>query len=147
MCVLSRSVVFDSCNPIDCSLPGFSGILQARILEWAAISCSRGSSQPRNRTRVSCIAGKLFTNWATREAQDFTITPWNQFSSCCPHSVDEALECLARGHVEQSGVQVFLALDQICAPNRLPSPKMLPPLSQVAAWPMSDSGWAEVGTH
>ena len=62
--VLSRSVVFDSCNPIDCSLPGFSvhGILQARILEWVAISFSRGSSQPRNRTRVSCIAGTLFTN-------------------------------------------------------------------------------------
>ena len=44
------------------------GILQARILEWVAISFSRGSSQSRNQTRVSCIAGRLFTNWATREA-------------------------------------------------------------------------------
>ena len=54
----------------DCSLPGSSvhGIPQARILEWASISFSRGSSQPRNQTQVSCTAGRLFTNWATREA-------------------------------------------------------------------------------
>ena len=52
------AVMSDSCDPIDCSLPGFSiyGILQARILEWVAISFSRGSSRPRDRTRVSCIA-------------------------------------------------------------------------------------------
>ena len=51
-------------------MPGSSedGILQARILEWVAISSSRGSSQPRNRTWVSCIAGRFFTDWATREA-------------------------------------------------------------------------------
>ena len=62
--VLSRSVVSDSYNPIDYSLPGFSvhGLLQARILEWASISLSRGSSQSRNRTWVSCIAGRLFTH-------------------------------------------------------------------------------------
>ena len=48
---------------MECKLPGPSvlGILQARILERVAISFSRGSSQPRNRTRVSCIASKLFT--------------------------------------------------------------------------------------
>ena len=40
-----------------------------RILEWVAYSFSRGSSWPRNRTGVSCIAGGFFTNWATREAQ------------------------------------------------------------------------------
>ena len=38
------------------------GILQARILEWVAFPFSRGSSQPRNGTRVSCIAGRFFTN-------------------------------------------------------------------------------------
>ena len=43
-------------------------ILQARILEWVAIFFSRESSQPRNQTPVSCIAGRFFTNWATREA-------------------------------------------------------------------------------
>ena len=66
----SESEVAQSCptlwDPVYCSLPGSSlyGILQARILEWVAISFSRGSSQPRNRTRVSCgscSAGWFFT--------------------------------------------------------------------------------------
>ena len=58
-----------------CSLPGSSvrGIYQARILEWVAVPFSRRSSQPRNQTRVSFIAGGFFTSWATREALDFTI--------------------------------------------------------------------------
>ena len=56
-------------NSMDCSLPDSSvhGILQVKILEWVAISFSRGSSQPRNRTWVSCIAGRFFTDWAVRE--------------------------------------------------------------------------------
>ena len=51
------------CDPIDSSLPGSSipGILQTRILEWVAISFSRGLSQPRDRIWVSCIAGGSFT--------------------------------------------------------------------------------------
>ena len=62
------------CNPVDCSLPGSSdhGIFQARVLEWVAISFSRGSSQPRDRTQVFCIASRLFTVWATLEAQTWT---------------------------------------------------------------------------
>ena len=57
------SVMSDSCNPIDSSPPGFSvhGIFQARILKWVAISFSRGSSQPREQTHVSFIAGRFFT--------------------------------------------------------------------------------------
>ena len=49
-------------NPMDCSLPGSSvhGILQARILEWVAVPFSRGSSQPRDQTQVSRIAGGFF---------------------------------------------------------------------------------------
>ena len=59
---------------MNCSLPGspVHGILQARILEWVAISFSRGSSQPKDQTQVSLIAGRLFTEpsvWAIREAQ------------------------------------------------------------------------------
>ena len=53
------------CDPMDYTV---HGILQARILEWAAYSISRGSSRPRNQTRVSCIAGGFFTSWDTREA-------------------------------------------------------------------------------
>ena len=54
------------CDPMGFSLPGFSvqGILQARILGWVAISFSRGSSWPRDRNQV-CIAGRIFTVWAT----------------------------------------------------------------------------------
>ena len=59
------------CDPMDCSLPGSSvhGIFQARVLEWVAISFSRGSSQPRDWTQVSRIVGRRFTIWATRDAQ------------------------------------------------------------------------------
>ena len=51
------------CYPMDCSLPGSSvhGIFQARVLEWVAISFSRGSSQPRDQTWVSLTAGRPFT--------------------------------------------------------------------------------------
>ena len=58
------------CDPVDCSLPGspVHGILQERILEWVAILFSRGASQPRNQTWVSCISGRFFTVWANREA-------------------------------------------------------------------------------
>ena len=57
-------------DPRDCSPPGFSvhGILQARILKWVDIQFSRGSSQPRDRTRVSYIEGRSLTIWATTEA-------------------------------------------------------------------------------
>ena len=53
------------CDPMDYTV---HGILQARILEWVAFPFSRGLSQPRDRTQVSCIAGRLFTTSATREA-------------------------------------------------------------------------------
>ena len=55
------------CDLMDCSPPGSSvhGISQARILEWVAISFSRGSSQPRDQTQVYLIAGRFFTIWAT----------------------------------------------------------------------------------
>ena len=43
------------------------GILQARILEWVAFPCSRGSSQPKDQTQVSCTTGRFFTDWITRE--------------------------------------------------------------------------------
>ena len=58
------------CDSRGCSPPGSSvcGILQAKILEWVAISFSRGSSRSWDRTQVLCIAGRFFTVWATREA-------------------------------------------------------------------------------
>ena len=50
------------------------GILQPRILEWVALPFSRGSSHPRVRTQVSCIAGGFFTSWATRKAPCHHLT-------------------------------------------------------------------------
>ena len=57
------------CDPMDYSLPGSSvhGIFQAIVLKWITISFSRGSSQHRDRTRVSRIVDRCFTVWATRE--------------------------------------------------------------------------------
>ena len=50
------------CSPLDSSVHGIS---QARILEWVAIPFSRGSSQPRDQTQVSCIGGEFLAIWAT----------------------------------------------------------------------------------
>ena len=63
----SHYVVSDSRDPMECSPPGSSvrGISQTRILEWVAISFFRGSSQPRDPTRVSYIAGRFFTTEPT----------------------------------------------------------------------------------
>ena len=63
VCVLVKQLCPNLCDPMDCSSPGSSvhGISQARILEWVSISFSRGSSQPRDQTHVSCTAGKFFT--------------------------------------------------------------------------------------
>ena len=63
------------CDAMDCSLPGSSvhGLLQARILEWVAISFSRGSSQPRDQTKGSRVAGRFFMIWATGEAYPHSI--------------------------------------------------------------------------
>ena len=72
--IKSKVLVTQSCltlwDPKDCSLPGSSvhAILQARILEWVVISCSRGSSQPRDWSPVSHVAGGCFTVWATWDA-------------------------------------------------------------------------------
>ena len=84
----------DSMDPMDYSLPGSSvhGILQARILEWVAVSFSWGSSQPRDQTQVSCIAGGSFTIWPTAcQCREHTFDPWSgkiprvmeQLSLCC----------------------------------------------------------------
>ena len=86
------------CDPMDCSLRGSSthGIFQARVLEWVAISFSRGSSRPRHRTRVSHIASRrlshqgsscstccnsdvLTAHWTLRTLKSLTAV-WNLFS-------------------------------------------------------------------
>ena len=73
--VVNRSTL---CDPMDCSPPGSSvhGIPQSRLLEWVAISFSKGSSQPRDQTWVSCIAGIFFTIWATRGTLKLHLHQW-----------------------------------------------------------------------
>ena len=63
VCAQSHKSCLTLCNLMDCRPPGSSlcGISQARILEWAAISFSRGCSWPWNWTHISCIAGGFFT--------------------------------------------------------------------------------------
>ena len=70
VCVLVAQSCMTLCDLMDCSPPGSSvrGILSARILERVAMPSSRGSSQPRDWTQVSCTAGRFFSVWATREA-------------------------------------------------------------------------------
>ena len=75
-CKWSRSLVSDSLRPHG------HGIFQARVLEWVAISFSRGSSRPRDRTLVSCIVSRRFTIWAIREVlhrckMDPKHPPWD----------------------------------------------------------------------
>ena len=77
VCVLVTQSCPTLCDPTTCSPPGFSvhGILQARILEWIVIPFSRGSSQPKDRTLVSCITGRFFTVRATGKSSSCLIPP------------------------------------------------------------------------
>ena len=70
---LSCVLLFENIWAVGCQAPVSMGILQARILEWVAISFSRGSSRPRDWTQVSRLAGRRFNLWATREAGIPTI--------------------------------------------------------------------------
>ena len=82
------------CNSMDCSPPGSSihRISQARILEWVAISSSRGSSWPGDQTQVSCIAGRFFTLWATREAMPSSRgSSWSRDRTCVSY-----VSCIGR---------------------------------------------------
>ena len=65
------------CNPMDYSPPGFSvhGILQARILEWVGISFSRGSSQPKDPTHISCVSCTGSSVQSLSHVRLF-VTPW-----------------------------------------------------------------------
>ena len=91
---------------MDRSLSGSSicGIFQARVLEWIAISFSRGSSWPRNRARVSRIAGRRVTVWATREAFLVRNRAMTESSGRCPF--------------REGGQQRFISWDDIWAEAR-----------------------------
>ena len=78
MCVWVAQTCPTLCDPIDCVAHQTSrsvGILQARLLELVAIPFSRRSSQPKDRTQVSCIESRFFSLWATREVQNSRVGP------------------------------------------------------------------------
>ena len=97
VCVFSRLQLFR--DPMDCSPPGSSvhRVSQASILEWVAISSSRGSSRPRDRNRtscVSCIGRQLLYHWATREACDLDTGALEQH---CAIELSVMIEMVALG--------------------------------------------------
>ena len=73
VCVVAQ-LYLTLCDPVNCSLPGSSlyGILLATILEWVAMSSSKGFFQFRDETKVSCFAVRFFTVWATREVNNMS---------------------------------------------------------------------------
>ena len=80
------------------------GILQARILEWVAFPFSRGSSQPKDKTQVSRIAGRFFTSWATREVPWYT----HGFSKCFFISLVQFKTERRKGGEMKTSVQVLV---------------------------------------
>ena len=101
------------CNPTDYNLSGFSvhGILQARILEWIAIPFSRGTSQPRGRTLVSCIAGRFFTVWATGKSFMFIVC--SIFKRCCSNNILHPT-CSSRIGLDKLQIIKQISLDLYC---------------------------------
>ena len=107
------------CDPMDFTLPGFSvhGILQARIMKWVAIPFSRVSSWLRDGTHVSCIIGRFFTIWATREAL--------RDNNCCLNGVHGLLfsdfhgsqNLLAFGKIRQLFIHISLLVETLSPTN------------------------------
>ena len=81
--LLSHVRLFVTLWMVYCQTPLSMGFSQARILQWAAISSSRGSSQPRDRTHISCISRQIIYHCATWEAfVSFIINCWKQVRAC-----------------------------------------------------------------
>ena len=95
------------CNPMDYTV---HGILQARILEWVAFAFFRGSSQPRDWTQVSCIAGEFFTSWAiSRRLILYHLTPW--FDVLVSQKFESSIIFLILcKHVLSSSIQIQIIL-------------------------------------
>ena len=94
VCVCAKSLqeCLTLCDPMDCSPPGSSvhGIFQASILEWIAISSSRGSSQPRAHTHISCIQ---FSSVESLNHVQLFVMPWTK---ACQASLSITNSCTGR---------------------------------------------------
>ena len=85
-------------------------ILQARILEWVAFPFSRGSSQPRDRTQVSHIAGGFFTSWVTRETHIIYGSKANSKPVNTSRSWKQNLRTKSQLHLKLQPIDTFLTL-------------------------------------
>ena len=117
----------ESLSVMSDSLCAVHGILQVRMLEWVAVPFSRGSSQPRNQTQVSRIAGSFFTSWATRYLCQTWTSNWcyyylnfsfyldfaifsNQFFFSSRRQLRNNIESTAHGSFISSCLWQFLSL-------------------------------------
>ena len=100
------------CDPMDCSPPGSSvhGIFQARVLEYGAISFSRGSSQPRDQTRVSHTAGRCFTMWITTNCGKF-LKRW-EYQTTLPASWETYMQ-VKKQHWMESNMESYITICKI----------------------------------
>ena len=123
-----------SWDPMDYNVPGSSvhGVLQARTLEWAAVSFSRGSSRPTDWTGVSCSAGRFFTEWAMKVSlHEYrhlnTLVLFSSVTQSCPTLCDP-MDCSTPGlpvhHqlLELVQTHVHQVRDAIQPSHPLPSP-------------------------
>ena len=83
-------------------------ILEARITEWVAFPFSMGSSQPRDQTQVSCITGRFFTSWTTREAQEY----WSGYLSFSSDLPDPEIK--PGSPAFQADLQSVTSVTQLC---------------------------------
>ena len=113
------------CNPMDCSLWGspIHGIFQGKVLAWVSTSFSRVSSQPRDWTEVSCMAGRLFTIWTTKEAHHVHFV-WHQFSSVAQSclTLSDPMNCSMPGLPVHHQTHVHWVSDAIQPSHPLSSP-------------------------
>ena len=95
VCVLSHFSRVRLCDPMDCSPPSSSvcGIFQTRILQWVVMPSSRGSSQPKDWTCGSCIAGRFFTTESWRKStMEYYWAKKKEWSADTCYNMNELLE-------------------------------------------------------
>ena len=114
MCVLVAQSCLTLCDPVDCSLPGSSvhGILQARILEWVALSSSRGSSRPRDPICISCL---LHCRWML-----YLLSHWGSLKktlAACKCSLQMVITWHFQGHTVCVYTYVSICVRRSKRPN------------------------------
>ena len=146
------------CDPIDCSLPGSSvhEIFQATVLEWIAISFSRGSFQPRDWTLVSHIVDRCFTAWANKKYIKLILFQFSSVQSLSRVWLCDPMNCSMPGlpvhhqlleftqtHIHRVGDASQLSHQSVVpfssSPQSLPASESFP-ISQLFTWGGQSTG-------